>query len=36
MKELIIEGEGLNKQGWNIWIGRGRGSSAMIIHLGDV
>ena len=36
MKELLIEGEGLNKQGGSVWIGRGGGSSAVAIPLGDV
>ena len=38
MKELLIEGEGLNKQGGNVWIGRGGGggSSAVTISLGNV
>ena len=36
MKELLIEGEGLNKQEGSVWIGRGGGSSAKTILLGDV
>ena len=31
MKEMLIEGEGLNQQG-----GRGQDSSAVVIPLGDV
>ena len=33
MKNLLIEAEGLNKQGESLWIERGRGSSALTIHL---
>ena len=29
MKELLIEGEGLNYQVGSLWIGRGGGSSAV-------
>ncbi len=29
-------GEGLNKQKRSVWIGRGRGSSVVTTHLGDV
>ena len=36
MKELLVEGEGLNKQRGNVWIGRGGGSSALAISLCDV
>ena len=36
MKELLIEGERLNKRGGSVWIGRGGSSSAMTITLGDV
>ena len=35
MKEMLIE-EGLNKQGWTVWIGRVGGSSALVIHLRNV
>ena len=31
MKVLLIEGEGLNQQGGSVWIGRGGGSSAIIL-----
>ena len=33
MKELLIEGKELNMQGDNVWIGIGRGSSAVAIPL---
>ena len=36
MKELLIEGERLHKQGGNVWIRRGGASSAMSNPLGDV
>ena len=36
MEEVLIEGEDLNKEGRNVWIGRGGGSSAVVILLGDV
>ena len=29
MKNVLIEEEGLNKQGGSVWIGRGEGSSAV-------
>ena len=35
MKEVLIEGEGLNKEGESLWIGSGGGSSAMTIPLGN-
>ena len=36
MKEVLIEGERLNKQGESIWIGRGGGSSTVATSLGKV
>ncbi len=33
---MPLEGKGLNKQGGSVWIGRGRGASAMATPLGDV
>ena len=36
MKELLIEGEGLNKQGRSVRIGKRGDSSALAIPLGDV
>ena len=36
MKYMMIEGEGLTKQGWSLWIGRGGGFSAVVIPLRDV
>ena len=36
MKEMLIDGEGLNKQGGSAWIGRSGGSSVMVIPLGGV
>ena len=36
MKVLVMEGEGLNKQGESVWIGRGGGSSAVAITLGNI
>ena len=36
MQELLIEGEGLNKQGRSVWTGRDGGSSVVAIPLGDV
>lgn len=31
----MVEGEGLNRQGKSVWIGRGESSSAMAIPLGE-
>ena len=36
MKELLIDGEGLNKQEESVWIGRSGGSSALAIFSCDV
>ena len=36
MKEVQIQGKGYNKQEESIWIGRGRSSSVVAIHLGNV
>ena len=36
MKEVLIEWEGLNKQGENVWIGKGGGSSALVITMGNL
>ena len=36
MKELLIEGVGLNYQGVSVWIGRDGGSSAVAIPLRNV
>ena len=36
MKELLIEGEGFNKQRGNVWIRRSGGFSVVAIPLGDV
>ena len=36
MKELLIEGEGLNKQGGNVCMRRGGGSSTVTITSGNV
>ena len=36
VKKLLIEGEGLNKQGRSVWKGRGGGSSVVILPLGYV
>ena len=33
---MLIEKEGLNKQGESVWIGRGGGSTAIAIPLGDI
>ena len=35
-KKLLIEGEGLNKQGERVWIWGGGGSSALDILLEDI
>ena len=36
MKEMVIDGEDWKKQGGSVWIGRGGGSSAVAIPLGNV
>ena len=36
MKEMLIEGKVLNKQGGSVWIGRGGDSSAMATPLGEI
>lgn len=36
MRRMLLEGEGLNKQRWGVWIGRSGGSFAMATHLGNV
>ena len=36
MKELLIEGQGLNKKGGNVWIGRVGGWSSLAIPLGNI
>ena len=36
MIEVLLEGEGCNKQGGSVWIGRGGGFSAVATPLGDV
>ena len=35
MKEVLIDGERLNKQGGTVWIGREGGSSSVAISLGE-
>ena len=32
----LIEGEGLNKNGGNVWLGKSRGCSTMAIPLGNI
>ena len=36
MREVLLDGEGLNKQEGSVWIGRGVGFSAVATPLGDV
>ena len=36
MREVLLEGEGWNKQGGSVWIGRGGGFSAVTTPSGDV
>ena len=36
MKDLLLEGEALNKQGGSVWIGRDGGSFVMVIPLRNV
>ena len=36
MKKVLLEGEEFYTQGRNVWIGRGGGSSAVAVFLGDV
>ena len=36
MKDVLIEGESLNKQGWSVWIEISGGSSALAIPLNVV
>ncbi len=36
MKEVLVEEEGLNRQGGSVWIERGGGCSAVATPLGDI